>query len=178
MSASTKKFVVGIFDDDDEVLNAVKEVKAEGVKVHEVYSPFPIHNLDKVIGHPRTRLPIAAFCFGATGTVCAILLTTLTMGVDWPMNIGGKDFLALPDFVPPTFELTVLLAAYGMSFTFFASNGLYPGKKAIQFDLRTTDDKFAMAIDMDKNSGKSEELIADLLRKSGAVEVNTKIVEL
>ena len=39
-----------------------------GVKIHEVYSPFPVHGLDEVLGYKRTRLPIAAFMFGMTGT--------------------------------------------------------------------------------------------------------------
>ena len=145
-------FLVGVFDDEDVVLSAVKKVKGEGVKIHEVYTPFPIHGLDKAIGHPRTRIPVAAFMFGATGTCCALFLTIWTMGIDWPMIIGGKDFIAFPDFVPVTFELTVLLASFGMAFTFWLSNGLWWGNKAQMFDLRSTDDKFVMAIDLSKNN--------------------------
>jgi hypothetical protein len=41
------------------------------------------------------------------------------LGYDWPMIIGGKDHASLPPFIPVTFELTVLLAAFGMVITFF-----------------------------------------------------------
>ena len=116
------KFLVGIYDDEDEVLHAVTEVKSKGVNIHEVYTPFPIHGLDVAIGHPRTRIPIAAFMFGITGTICGTLLTVWTMGFDWPMIVGGKDHVAFPDFIPIIFELTVLLASYGMVFTFCAIN--------------------------------------------------------
>jgi hypothetical protein len=173
---TTKKFLVGIYDDEDEVLEAVHDVRGAGVKILDVYSPFPVHGLDVAIGHPRTRIPVVAFMFGCLGLASVASLVVYTMGVDWPMNIGGKDFLALPDFVPVTFEGTVLFTAYGMTITFFWVNSLYPGKKPIMFDIRTTDDKFAMAIDLEKNS-QSEEEIAEILRLSGAVEVNTKIFE-
>jgi hypothetical protein len=166
------KFLVGVYDDDDVVLNAVKKIKAAGVKVHEVYSPFAIHGLDEAIGHPRTRIGIAAFMFGVTGFLCACALTVWTMGIDWPMIIGGKDPISLPNYVPAMFELTVLFTAFGMTITFFVSNGLSPAAPLL-FDSRCTDNKFIMAIDLGKNK-KSESEITDMLKASGAEEVNVK----
>jgi hypothetical protein len=170
------KFLVGIYDDEDEVLHAVTDVKSKGVVIQDVYTPFPIHGLDKAVGHPRTRIPIASFLFGITGTTLGTLFIVWTMGYDWPMIIGGKDHVAFPDFIPIIFECTVLLAAYGMVFTFCASNSLWPGKKPILFDNRTTDDKFVMAIDM-RNNKLSEGEITSILKNSGAIEVNTKEVK-
>jgi len=89
------------------------------------------------------------------------------------MNIGGKNFFPFPTNVPIMFELTVLLAAFGMAFTFFFMEGLGPSNKPLIFDIRSTDDKFAMAIDMGKNS-ESADAISDLLKSSGAIEVNVK----
>jgi hypothetical protein len=170
---TNKRFLVGIYDDEDEVLAAVKQVKGAGVQIHEVYTPFPIHGLDKAIGHPRTRIPIAAFMFGTLGFFCMLALTIWTMGIDWPIIIGGKDFIAFPDFVPPLFEFTVLFTAFGMVFTFWISNGLWWGVDAKMFDLRSTDDKFVMAIDLGSNR-QSEDTITQTLRDSGAIEVNVK----
>jgi hypothetical protein len=169
----TSKFVVGIYDDEDVVLSAVGKVKKAGINVHEVYTPFPIHGLDKAIGHPRTRIPIAAFMFGMTGTCCALFLTIWTMGVDWPMIIGGKDFIAFPDFIPVTFELTVLIASFGMVFTFFLSNNLWWGNKPKLFDDRSTDDKFVMAINLEGNKIAQADIEA-ALKSSGAIEIAVK----
>ncbi|MFN4145046.1 MAG: DUF3341 domain-containing protein [Runella sp.] len=168
-----KKFVVGVYDDDDVILNAVHKVKKSGVKIHEVYSPFAIHNMDVAIGHPRTRIGIAAFCFGLTGFLCAATLTIWTMGIDWPMIIGGKDPISLPNYVPAMFELTVLFTAFGMTITFFISNGLGPSVKPLLFDPRCTDNKFVMAIDLSKNKLSQAE-IEGLLKASGAEEVSIK----
>lgn len=171
--SSTSNYILGVFDDEDEVLHAVSEVKSKGIKIEEVFTPFPIHGLDTAIGHERTRLPIAAFIFGFFGFVCAQLLINYTMVFDWPMIIGGKDFFALPDWIPVTFEGTVLFTAFGMVITFCISNGLYPGKKVEVLDVRITDDRFVMAINLDKNKMSQDE-ITKALKSSGAVEVNVK----
>jgi hypothetical protein len=118
---------------------------------------------------------IAAFVFGITGTCCALLLTFWTMGIDWPLNVGGKNFFPWPTNVPIVFELTVLLASFGMAFTFFVMEGMGPTAKPIIFDVRSTDDKFVMAIDLSKNK-LSEIEITDILKDSGASEVNVKEV--
>lgn len=167
------KFLVGIYDDDDVVLNAVKDVKGAGVRIHEVYTPFPIHGLDIALGHPRSRLGIAAFLFGLSGTLTALALTFYTEGFDWPMIVGGKDSYSPIVYIPIIFELTVLFCALGMVGTFLVSNGLGPTVKPLMYDLRTTDNKFAMAIDLSKNN-LVESDIEQILKKSGAAEVNIK----
>lgn len=170
---TNQKYLVGIYDDEDEVLHAVSEVRGKGVKIEEVYTPFPIHGLDVALGHPRTRIPKAAFLFGLTGLTCALSLISYTMVFDWPMIIGGKDAFALPDWIPVSFEGTVLFTAFGMVFTFLASNGLWPGKEPKLFDLRGTDDKFIMAVNLGSNR-LSENEIESVLKESGAIEVNVK----
>ncbi len=169
------KFLVGVFDDEDKVMHAVSDIRNGGVNIHEVYSPYPIHGLDTALGYPRARMGVPAFLFGITGTSLAFLLTFWTLGFDWPMNIGGKNFIPFPTNIPIVFELTVLLAAYGMSFTFFIMEGLGPTNKPVIFDKRITDDKYVMAIDLSKNK-ESESKITELLSKSGAIEVNVKEV--
>lgn len=173
MTDTNKKFLVGVYDDDDVALAAVNKIRSAGVKIYEVYSPFAIHGMDTAIGHPRTRIGIAAFCFGCLGFLCATALTVWTMGIDWPMIIGGKDPISLPNYVPAMFELTVLFTAFGMTFTFFLSNGLGPTVKPLLFDPRCTDNKFVMAIDLSKNK-MSEIEIVSLIKASGAEEVSIK----
>lgn len=170
---SSTKYILGVFEDEDVVMKAVSDVRGAGVNIHEVYSPYPIHGLDGALGYERARMGIPAFLFGITGTTLAFLLTFWTMGYDWPMNIGGKNFIPFPTNIPIVFELTVLLAAFGMSFTFFAMEGLGPTVKPVIFDKRITDDKIVMAIDLSKN-GNGEDVIGDVLKKSGASEVNFK----
>jgi hypothetical protein len=172
-----KHFVVGIFDDEDVLLEGVKKVRASGIRIHEVYSPFPVHGLDEALGYSRTRLPIAAFLFGMTGTILALVMQFWMLGYDWPMIIGGKNFASLPPFIPVTFELTVLLSALGMVATFLIVSDMKPYKWPRQFDVRSTDDKHVMAIDLALNAGKTKDEIVRILRESGASEVNEKNFE-
>lgn len=169
-----KHFVVGVFSDEDVLLGAVKKIRGNGVKIHEVYSPFPVHGLDEQLGYKRTRLPIAAFLFGLTGTSLALIMQIGMLGFDWPMIIGGKDFWSLPPFIPVTFELTVLLSALGMVATFMIISDMKPYKWPRQFDLRSTNDKHIMAIDLSINSAKSKEELTRILKDAGAEEVNEK----
>ena len=168
-----KNFVLGVFSDEDVLVSAVSTVRSKGVKIHEVYSPFPVHGLDEALGYKRTRLPIAAFLFGLTGTSLALFTQIWMLGYDWPMIIGGKNHASLPPFIPVTFEFTVLLSAFGMVITFLIVSDMKPYKWPRQYDIRSTDDKHIMAIDLGTNKLSKDE-IRRVLKDSGATEVNEK----
>lgn len=169
---SGKKLILGVFDDEDVLLKAVKHIREKGVKIEEVYSPFPVHGLDEVLGYKRSKLSVAAFFFGLLGTTLALLMQFYMLKVDWPMIIGGKNFASVT-FVPVTFELTVLLAAFGMVGTFLIISDLKPWGKSHSPDLRSTDDKHIMAIDL-KAQTLPVEQIETVLSENGASEVNHK----
>lgn len=172
MSQGTN-YVLGVYEDEDVLMDAIKTVRESGVKIEEVYSPFPVHGIEDVLGYKRSWLSIAAFLFGITGTCLALTMMVGMMGIDWPMIIGGKDYIPIPSFIPVTFEMTVLLASFGMVGTFFVISNLKPWGKPRIYDIRITDDKHVMAIDLDRND-KSEADIKKVLQGSGASEVNNK----
>ena len=166
-----------MFDDDHTLLNAAEVLREKQVSVKDVFSPFPIHGLDPIIGIKRTRLAIAAFMYGLAGLSLATLGIWYFMISDWPMNIGGKPsmdwYQNLPSFIPVTFEFTVLCAAHGMAITYFLRNLTLPGMPARNPDPRTTDDKFVMEIHTGRNA-MDEEGIVNLLKENGSIELNTK----
>jgi hypothetical protein len=168
-----KNFITGVYSDPDQVVKAAKKIIDAGVKIHEVYSPFPLHGIDDILGYKRSRLPIVAFLFGALGTTLALLMQFWMLGIDWPMIIGGKNYASLPTFIPVTFELTVLLSALGMVGTFMIINDLKPYKKPRIFDIRITDDKHVIAVDLATNKMDTAG-IKSVLKESGAEEVNEK----
>lgn len=170
-----KKFVLGIYDDEDVLLHAIENVRAAGTKIHDVFSPYPIHGIDDVLGIKRSKLPIVAFFGGLTGMSFALWMQIWMLGFDWPMIIGGKPHIALPSFIPVTFELTVLFAAFSMVIAFFIVQRLKPSLRVNVFDKRSTDDKFVMAIEV-KEGVTDLSALNKLLRSNGAVEVNEKEV--
>lgn len=167
------KYIVGVYGDDDLVLKAVKSIRTANVKIHEVFSPFPIHGIDEALGYKHSRLPRAAFAFGVLGLSLALLMQYWMMGYDWQMIIGGKNYASLPPFIPVAFEITVLLSALGMVATFFIASDLKPYKKPKIFDIRITDDKHVIAIDLAENKLAKDE-ISKIVAQSGAEEVNEK----
>ena len=178
MAHTDQRLVIrALYDDDDTVMDAVKSVREKGYYVEEVYSPFPIHGLDKALGLEPTKISIAGFMFGLTGLSFAIWMTWFMMVHDWPQNIGGKPsftwFQNMPAFVPIMFELTVFFTAHLMVWTFWAINGLYPGRKAMNPDVRTTDDKFLMEVSGEANN---DDLVS-LLKETGAIEIKEEEVE-
>lgn len=174
MAMENKHIISALYDDDDVLLKGVKDIRAKGYKIAEVYSPFPVHGLDHALGLKRTRIAIAAFLFGVLGLTTAISLTYGMMIVDWPNNIGGKPSFTwgenMPAFVPIIFELTVFFAAHLMVWTYFVRNGLYPGRKRMNPDVRTTDDKFLVEVEYSGDGGSE---LTELLQNSGAIEINT-----
>jgi hypothetical protein len=172
---SSNKFLVGMWDHEEVFLHAAEHLVHDGVEIHETLTPFPVHGLEHVLGYRDTRLHTAGFLFGLTGTTVALTLMTWVMTTNYAINFGGKPYFALPSFIPITFELTVLFAAWGMVLTYCVRNKLFPGYVPRIFDERTTDDRFAFVFDID---GKSETEVAKLksiCEHNGAVEVKTKI---
>jgi hypothetical protein len=129
---------------------------------------MPIHGIEDKLGVKRSRLPIVAFCCGITGTFTALGLMYFTMAYDWPMNIGGKPNFALPDFIPITFELTVLFCAFGMVGAFFFRNHLFPGRSPRVMELRATADRFVIAIDAKESD---HDKVTSILKEAGAIEI-------
>ena len=172
----SKNVLYGIFDDEEVLLSSVKEIRANNIEIKEVYSPFPIHGLDKALGLKETRMAITSFIFGCLGLTLGSLMIYYMMQVDWPQNIGGKPnwtfYHNVPAFVPILFECTVLFAAHLMSITYLIRNGLYPGAKSDSPDVRTTDDKFLMEIEVEGDTA----VLKEMLTKMGATEINEKEV--
>ena len=166
-----------MYDDDAKVMAAASDLVGQGVRVKDVFSPFPIHGIDPIIGIKRTRLAICSFMYAMTGTSLALLGMWYFMIQDWPMNIGGKPSFSLVEnitaFIPVTFEFSVLCGAHGMALTYLLRNGTLPGMPASNPDPRTTDDKFVMEISTDNNSMSADELEA-ALRGTDLLELSIK----
>ncbi|MFC4722526.1 DUF3341 domain-containing protein [Geojedonia litorea] len=166
------KVIHAIYTDDDVLMAAVKKVKAEKHHIEEIYTPFPVHGLDKAMGLAPTRIAITSFMYGCVGLTVAIVMMNFIMIQDWPQNIGGKPSFSylenMPAFVPIMFELTVFFAAHLMVITFYLRSRMWPFKKAENPDVRTTDDHFLMEIAVHGN----EKELTSLLEETGAVEVN------
>lgn len=173
-----RKVFHAMYDDDDKLKVAAQAIVDKGIRVKEVFSPFPIHGIDPIIGVKRTRLAICAFMYALTGTSLALLGMWYFMISDWPMNIGGKPSQSLIDnvtsFLPVTFEFSVLCGAHGMSITYLLRNGTVPGMPADNPDPRTTNDRFVMEISTEDNHDISADEIAAIIAATNPEELSQK----
>jgi len=172
---AVKKFVVGCFYDEQVLFPAVKAVRKEGYKIHDVYTPFPIHGLDAAMGLRDTSLHTAGFVYALTGTATALGFISWALTTDWPLNFGGKPHFSLPAWIPIIFELTVLFSAVGMVLTFCYLCQLAPFVKKDHFHLRATDDTFVMVIEC--NDKTNEDEVQGFLQGLGAHDISTQVKE-
>jgi hypothetical protein len=170
-----KKFAVACYDDEELLFPAVKSVRNSGYKLHDVYTPFPVHGLDQALGLKETDLHVAGFIYGITGTCTAVGFMSWIFTSDWPINFGGKPHFSLPAFIPIVFELTVLFAAVGMVLTFCYLNQIMPGVKKHVFHPRQSDDLFVVAIEL--NDHVTEQEVIDFLKSTGSLETSVQIAE-
>ena len=163
------KMLIGVWEDEDHLMSGASELAHSGVHIHDIYTPYPVHGLDRIIGARRSKLARIAFFCAITGLT---LMTTMIWYMyvhDWPMNIGNKPVRFTPSWAPVMFEGTVLCTAFGMSFFFFWRNRLVHGIKNETLDIRQTDDRMVVAIET--VNGMDEKAVLDIMKKHGAVEV-------
>lgn len=167
-----KKFIVANFKDEEVLFPAVKQARKSGYRIHDVFTPFPIHGLDKIMGLRDTSLHTAGFIYGITGTATAFFFITWAFTTDWQLNIGGKPYFALPAWIPIMFELTVLFAAVGMVLTFCYLCQLAPFVKKDHFNPRSTDDTFVMVLEVTPRTNQDEAM--RFLESVGGADINVQ----
>ena len=172
-----RNLIFGVFDDENNLMHTVEEVRRKGIEVFDCYTPFPVHHLDTAMGIDRTRLSIAAFLCGLTGFCLGLLLQFYMMIFDWPMNIGGKpsDYHMLPSMVPVVFECTVLCTAFGLAFFFFLRNKMGHGVRPDILDIRQTDDHLLIAFDADKLNHETKVELKGILENNHVLTIHEYI---
>jgi hypothetical protein len=175
LGMAIKKFVVGAFTDEDVLFSAIKKTRSSGYKIHEVYTPMPLHGLDKELGLRDTSLHTAGFIYGITGTITALTGIGWVFNADWPINFDGKSHFDLPAWIPIVFELTVLFSAVGMVLTFCFLCQMAPFVRKHHFNLRSTDDQFTLVVECTEKSNETE--IKAFLQSLGAIGINVQEAE-
>lgn len=173
---SSKEILYGLYDDESQLLTAVKEAKDLHLDIWDVFTPFPVHGLDPILGLKESRLHIAGFIYGAIGSTLGFSFMTWVFTRDWPIVFGGKPYFSAPAFIPITFELTVLFAAVGMVITFYAICGMAPGITNPTLDDRITDDKFCIAFNIAGEEEDTKDKLKSFFNRSGASEINQKTI--
>lgn len=170
-----KNFVVGCFTEEPAIFKAVKKVRISGHKLHDIYTPYPVHGLDEAMGLRQTSLHTAGFFYGLFGVIAALAGMAFVTVHSWPLNFDGKPHFPLPSFIPITFEFTVLVSSVGMVLTFCWLNQLMPFVKKHVFHPRQTDDLIVMVLEV--TEGAPAEELKGWFRDLGAIEISEQRAE-
>ena len=176
MVAGSSKVLYGLYNDEEDLKIAVRTANKANLQIMDVFTPFPVHGLDPLLGLKESRLHIIGFIFGAIGCLFAFLAMSWIFTRDWPMMFGGKPYWSVPAFIPITFESTVLFSAWGMTLTFYTNCGMRPGVKGRPLDNRISDDKFCVAFDVTSSSNDEMDNLTNFFQTTRAAEVNVKTV--
>lgn len=171
-----KEVLFGLYDDEKELLAAVKTAKEKHLPIMDVFSPFPVHGLDPLLGLKESRLHVVGFIFGLLGTITAFGFMTWAFASDWPLIIGGKPYWPVPAFIPITFELTVLFSSIGMVVAFYTVCGLGPGVVNPTLHDSITDDKFCIAFNVSEAIEEEKNKFNEFLKNTGASLIDKKVI--
>ncbi|MEN8224735.1 MAG: DUF3341 domain-containing protein [Bacteroidota bacterium] len=164
---------IGVYDDPDVLVGAIKKVQEKGIKIKNVFSPFPIHEVFHVLGL-KTRIPYMTFLYGVIGVLVTYAFLYWISVISYPLKFGGKPLNSL-SFVIILFVMTINIATFFTFMTFFVRQKLWPGKKVAMIDPSAVDDKFIISIEKSKDmSAEEASNIMKVLEDAGAVEVSEK----
>lgn len=147
---STSYGLLAEFDNPTALLAAAEKATAAGYTKTDAFSPFPIHGLADALGFRERAVAPMILAGGIAGAVGGFGLQYWSQVIAYPMNIGGRPMYSWVSWIPPTFEMTVLFAAFAAVFGMLALNGLpqpyHPVFNAPRFAL-ASQDRFFLVIE-------------------------------
>jgi len=133
-----------------EILAATRRVRQAGYRNIDAYSPYPVEGLAAELGLRNTRIPFIVLMGGLIGAGVGFFMQYYSMAIDYPINSGGRPYNSWPVFIPITFELLILVAAFAAFLGMVFLNGLplhhHPLFNVPQFD-RSSQDRFFLCIE-------------------------------
>jgi len=138
------------FENPQDLVEATRRTRESGFTRIDAYSPYPIEALTEALDIHDRKLPAVVLGGGIVGGLCGYALCYWTSVIAYPLNIGGKPFHSAPAFIVPTFETTILFAAFAAVLGMLALNGLpmpyHPVFNAPRFALASRD-RFFLCIE-------------------------------
>lgn len=138
------------FDNPSALVEAATKARLAGFRKMDAYSPIPVEALNEALGLKRTRLPLLVLLGGIGGGIGGFLLQAWSSAIAYPMNIGSRPHISWPQFIPVTFETTVLGAALTCFFGMWALNKLpqpYHPVFNVPAFARASTDRFFLVIE-------------------------------
>lgn len=135
--------IAAAFPSSPALMDAATWLRQHGYAHLELYSPYPLAGADELLDLRRPRIPLVVLCAALLGAATGYFAQWYPNAWDYPINVGGRPLLALPAWLPITFELSVLFAAFAAVLAFLVASGLprfwHPLFELDGFDRISTD---------------------------------------
>ena len=138
-----KRYIVGLFKEEDQVVSAVSELKKSPYKFHRVNSPFPSHKIMASLKLKTSPVGWFTLAGGIIGFFAGFSLAIFT-SVQWDLIVGGKPVIALIPFVIVGFEGTILFAVFGNIIGLLIQMRIPSDKWLKHYDSRCSGDHFGV----------------------------------
>ncbi|MEC8929305.1 MAG: DUF3341 domain-containing protein [Verrucomicrobiota bacterium] len=165
--------IMAEFDTPAATMAAAEKVRDAGYTRWDVHTPFPVHGMDEAMGMGNSQVGWFTFAGGLTGYTIGMLMIYFMNEYDYDIVVGGKPLFSGFYAFPVSYELTILLGAFGSLFGMFILNRLprhhHPLLKNKRF-AKVTHDKFYVVIECDDPEYK-EAAARKLLGGAGAAHI-------
>ena len=167
------KSVLGIFQYEEDTLEAAKQLKASGFDNLHVLSPVPMHQAWETLEMGVSSVRRFSLIGAITGAICGFGLATACALV-FILPTGGRAIIAVPPFLVITYELTILIGVLATLLGFHIVSGL-PAWKDAPYHPEIIVDRFSVVIDSDDEQKRAD--AERMLREAGAEDVQNVDIE-
>ena len=133
-----------------DAMHAAEKVRDAGFRRWDVFTPFPVHGMDRAMGLRNSKVGWFSFIGGVTGYATGMVMIWWMNAVDYPIVVGGKPMFSPFGAFPPSYELTILFGSFGAIFGMLFLNRLprlhHPLLKHQRF-ARATHDRYFLVIE-------------------------------
>lgn len=162
--------LVATFEQEAALSAAVGAVQRAGWPVAELRSPYPLQGVIDVRAGPETRIPLAGLAGGAAGLAVGLAFQAWSSAVSWPMNVGGKPFLAWPAYLPVAFECAILGAVAAVAVAYVRGRA----SRAVPIRRPTLPAGGAFVLALEARDARQAEDAEAVLRACGARTVERR----
>jgi hypothetical protein len=159
--------ILGIFDDYESFIQALKDLKEMGIDNISTFTPVPFHEVDKVLGEKQSPIRFLTLTGGLIGFAVGAWLTVYCTQA-YPLIVGGKPLISVPPYLIIAFELTILLSTMLTAIGYFLISPISRSKLGTSYDPSFSEDKFGISID---TTGTGSKPLKEVLEANGATEI-------